>query len=96
MLVFEFGLCHFSFQAEGAERERDEGDLPSEALATHAEGPHAADVDDQVQVGEDGALPREEGQVHPGREGEALPVETPHLTMIHSDLYQNKLLLYYM
>ena len=90
LLQFQSWNSHFSFQAERAERERDEGGLPAEALATDEARPHAADVDDQVQVGEDGAPPREEGQVDKGGEGEALSVETFHLVcqLIHSDIYR--------
>ena len=88
--VYPISNVLYSFQAERAERERDEGGLPAEALATDEARPHAADVDDQVQVGEDGAAPREEGQVDKGGEGEALSVETFHLVcqLIHSDIYR--------
>ena len=54
----------------GGGRERDEGALPAKALATHEERPHAGDVDDQVQVGENEDVPREEGQVSSIGDGE--------------------------
>ena len=82
MLVL--GKFEFSIQAERAECERDERALPAEALATHEARSHALDVDDQVQVGEDGETSREEGQVDSSGEGEAISVEAVYYVSLDS------------